>query len=64
MYRKLDVIKYSYDLSDDDVRVIEVIKQEVSAIKKDYDEIINAHRTGSFALYKSSEGAIKRNGIE
>ncbi len=49
LYRKLDVIKYSYDLSDDDVKVIEVIKQEISAIKKDYDEIINAHRTGSFA---------------
>ncbi len=49
LYRKLDVIKYSYDLTDDDVKVIEVIKQEVSAIKRDYDEIINAHRTGSFA---------------
>ena len=49
LYRKMDVIKYSYDLTDNDVKVIEVIKQEISAIKKDYDEIINAHRTGSFA---------------
>ena len=49
LYRKIDVIKYSYDLTDDDVKVIEVIKQEINSIKKDYDEIINAHRTGSFA---------------
>ncbi len=49
LYRKIDVIKYSYDLTDDDVKVIEVIKQEIAAIKKDYDEIINAHRTRSFA---------------
>jgi len=50
LYRKMDVIKYSYDLTDNDVKVIEVIKQEISAIKRDYDEIINAHRTGSFAF--------------
>ena len=49
LYRKLDVIKYSYDLTDDDVKVIEVIKQEINNIKKDYDEIINAKRTNSFA---------------
>lgn len=49
LYKKLDVIKYSYDLTDDDVKVIEVIKHELTAIRKDYDEIINAHRTKSFA---------------
>lgn len=49
LYRKLDVIKYSYDLTDDDVKVIEVIKQELIAIKKDYNEIVDAHRNKSFA---------------
>ncbi len=49
LYRKIDVIKYSYDLSDDDVKIIEIIRQDINNIKKDYDEIINAHRTGSFA---------------
>lgn len=49
LYRKLDVIKYSYDLTDDDVRVIEIIKQEVAAIKKDYSEIVDAHRNKSFS---------------
>lgn len=49
LYRKLDVIKYSYDLTDDDVKVIEVIKSELIQIKKDYNEIVDAHRNGSFA---------------
>ncbi len=49
LYRKLDVIKYSYDLTDDDVKVIEIIKQELIAIKKDYNEIVDAHRNKSFA---------------
>ena len=50
LYKKLDVIKYSYDLTDDDVKVIEVIKQELIAVKHDYNEIVNAHRTKSFAF--------------
>lgn len=49
LYRKLDIIKYSYDLTDDDVKVIEVIKQELITIKKDYNEIVDAHRNKSFA---------------
>ena len=50
LYKKLDQIKYSYDLTDEDVKVIEVIKQELIAIKKDYNQIIDAHRTKSFAF--------------
>jgi septation ring formation regulator len=59
LYRKLDVIKYSYDLTDEDVKVIEVIKQELIQIKKDYNEIVDAHRNKSFAytrLGKEMEG--------
>lgn len=59
LYRKLDIIKYSYDLTDDDVKVIEVIKQELIQIKKDYNEIVDAHRNKSFAytrLGKEMEG--------
>ena len=59
LYRKLDVIKYSYDLTDDDVRVIQVIKSEIATIKKDYHEIVDAHRNKSFAytrLAKEMEG--------
>jgi len=50
LYRKLDIIKYSYDLTNDDVKVIEVIRQELKAIKKDYNEIVDAHRNKSFAF--------------
>ncbi len=49
LYRKLDVIKYSFDLTDDDVKVIEVIKDELVGIKKDYNEIVDAHRNKSFS---------------
>ena len=49
LYRKLDVIKYSYDLTDEDVKVIEVIKSELVTIRKDYNEIVDAHRNKSFA---------------
>lgn len=49
LYRKLDMIKYSYDLSDEDVRVIEVIKNEVISVKKDYNELVDAHRNKSFS---------------
>ena len=49
LYKKLDVIKYSYDLTDDDVRVIEIIRQELIQIKRDYNEIVDAHRNKSFA---------------
>ena len=49
LYRKLDVIKYSYDLTDEDVKVIEVIKKEVAQVKKDYNELVDAQRNKSFA---------------
>lgn len=49
LYRKIDQIKYSYDLTDDDVKVIEVLKGDIAGIKADYDEIVSAHRNKSFA---------------
>ncbi len=55
LFKKLDAIKYSYDLSDDDVKVIDVIKTELETIEKDYDEIINAHRSKSFAYSRLSK---------
>ena len=49
LYRKLDIIKYSYDLTDDDVKVIEIIKTEVAQVKKDYNELVDAQRNKAFA---------------
>jgi len=50
LYKKLDQIKYSYDLTDDDVKVIEVLKTELSGIKKDYNQIVDAYRNKEFAF--------------
>ncbi len=44
LLRKLDDIKYSYDLTDEDVSVIEEIRQELKEIRTKYDEIIELHR--------------------
>ncbi len=49
LYRKMDVIKYSYDLTDEDVKIIEVIKNENAEVKKDYNELMDAHRNKTFA---------------
>lgn len=44
LIRKLDDIKYSYDLTDEDVSVIDVIKKELESIRIKYDEIVELHR--------------------
>ena len=44
LIRKLDDIKYSYDLTDEDVSVIDEIKIELEGIREKYDEIIELHR--------------------
>lgn len=44
LIRKLDDIKYSYDLTDEDVSVIDEIKEELANIRTKYDEIIEMHR--------------------
>lgn len=51
LYRKIDDIKYSYDLTDDDVLVIDEIRNELIAIRSSYDRTINVHRskTNSFS---------------
>ncbi len=49
LYRKIDLIKYSYDLTDEDVKVIEVIKADIIEIKNDYNEIVEANRNKSFS---------------
>lgn len=49
LFKKLGDIKYSYDLTDEEVKVIDVIREEIIKIKHNYNEIINAHRSKSFA---------------
>lgn len=49
LYRKTDALKYSYDLSDEDLKVIDVIRTDLKNIKKDYESVISAHRSKTFA---------------
>ncbi len=45
LYKKIDDIKYSYDLTDEDVSVIKEIQDELQQIHQKYDEIIELHRS-------------------
>ena len=50
IYRKLDDIKYSYDLDEDEVAIIEGIRQELIDIRSSYDRTISMHRNHTFAF--------------
>ncbi len=45
LYKKIDDIKYSYDLTNEDVAVIGEIAEELANIHEKYDEIIELHRS-------------------
>lgn len=45
LYKKIGDIKYSYDLSDDEVAVISEIKDEIMNIRESYDKIIDIARS-------------------
>lgn len=49
LLRKLGAIKYSYDLTDEEVKVVGEIKKEFDSVKKGYDSVIQNHRTKDFA---------------
>ncbi len=49
LYRKIDDIKYSYDLSDDEVAVIGEIKEEFSSIRSSYDHVVEMERNKTLA---------------
>lgn len=52
LYKSIDNIKFSYDLSNEDVKIIESINNDIAEIKKDYDLIVDAHRSKRFAFSK------------
>lgn len=53
--RKIDDLKYSYDLSDEDVSILDVISSEIVEIKDDYNRIIDMHRRRVFAFSRLSK---------
>ena len=49
IYKRLDDIKYSYDLDDSEAQVIEDIKDELIDERSSYDRVISMHRNHTFA---------------
>ncbi len=45
LLRKLDDIKYSYDLEDEDVEIVFKIQEELADERSDYDDIIESQRS-------------------
>ena len=55
LYRKLDDIKYSYDLTDDEIAVITEIKDEFNDIRNSYDHVVEMERNKVLAFSKLSK---------
>jgi len=49
LYKKIGELKYSYDLTDEDVAVITEIKDELIDIRTGYEKMINLHRNKTLA---------------
>jgi len=52
LYKKIGELKYSYDLTDDDVAVITEIKDELIDIRTAYEKTINTYRNKTLAYSK------------
>lgn len=52
LYKKIGDIKYSYDLSDEEVSVIPEIKQEIMSIRGSYDKVVDIARSKMLAYSK------------
>lgn len=55
LYRKIDDIKYSYDLSDDEVLVISEIKEEFNNVRASYDRVVEMERSKTLAFSRLSK---------
>ena len=52
LYKKIGDIKYSYDLTDDEVNVIAEIKKEIMDIRASYDKVVDIARNKTLAYSK------------
>ncbi len=52
LYKKIDDLKYSYDLDDDEVALISEIKEEIASIHSSYDKIIDIGRSKILSFSK------------
>lgn len=53
--KKIDDLKYSYDLLDEDLQVLDNISTEIADIKEDYNRVIEMHRRHTFAYSRLSK---------
>ncbi len=53
--RKIDDLKYSYDLSDEEIAILDIIAKEIADIKEDYHRIIEMHRKNLYAFSRLSK---------
>lgn len=52
---KIEDIKYSFDLSDDEVKVIDELNLNIKSIQSDYEVLVENYRNRSFAYSKLNE---------
>src|SRR5574344_92483 len=52
---KIEDIKYSYDLTDDEVKIIDELNLNIKGIQNDYEIIVENYRNKTFAYSKGSE---------
>ena len=45
LYKKIDDIKYSYDLTDEEASIINVIHHELKSLREEYDKVIDLYRS-------------------
>jgi len=48
--KRIDDLKYSYDLLDDDLKVLGDIDAELKEVKEDYNRVVDMHRNHTFAF--------------
>ena len=47
--KKIEDLRYSYDLVDEDLQVLLDISLEIKTVKEDYQKVVEMHRRGNFA---------------
>lgn len=52
LVKSINELRYSYDLTNEDVTIITNINKEIESAQKDYDIIINSYRSKTFAYSK------------
>ena len=53
--KKIDDLKYSYDLSDEDLSILENVHKEILEIKEEYNRVVDMHRKHTFAYSRLSK---------